>query len=405
MSSLLSFVGWAVLPNVGTSAQMMSACPPLIFILLLTLLRRLQYVTSILQNVYYGITIRAGEPRPQPPSPRYARHRRRIFILVVTSYLLYTLYETFHQVQVTGDFYRVLGVSPLADERTIKSRFRRLAAQHHPDKRGYGDGGPSDDYFVYLKLAQDTLLDPAKRFAYDRFGPDMLSWGDRKTMQDFLFAGLQRSVPQYVVGLLTIIVLNFTYWSNWGRYVSHHPGVLKQWNQSTNLNQWRFFTFAALITLEAALVTRPKALFMPGLYIPPAVRSLLGFSPTFYLLPFQILTLAQRASVTLHIFISQLTPPEVSKGSSSAPGERIHPQTMQRLAQLGQLSRATDGEATRLLQLGLAPFRGDREGTATLRKGMKEGLVLSSVRASPEVQQAIAQVMERKKPEKNGKAD
>ncbi|PKX90313.1 J domain-containing protein [Aspergillus novofumigatus IBT 16806] len=359
MSSLLSFVGWAVLPN---------------------------YVTSLLQNVYYGITIRAGEPRPQPPSPRYARHRRRIFILVVTSYLLYTLYETFHQVQVTGDFYRTLGVSPLADERTIKSRFRRLAAQHHPDKRGYGDGGPSDDYFVYLKLAQDTLLDPAKRFAYDRFGPDMLSWGDRKTMQDFLFAGLQRSVPQYVVGFLIIIVLNFTYWSNWGRY-------------------WRFFTFAALITLEAALITRPKALFMPGFYIPPAIRSLLGISPTFYLLPFQILTLAQRASVTLHIFISQLTPPEVSKGSSSAPGERIHPQTMQRLAQLTQLSRATDGEATRLLQLGLAPFRGDREGAATLRKGMKEGLVLSSVRASPEVQQAIAQVVERKKPEKNGKAD
>lgn len=78
---------------------------------------------------------------------------------------------------------------------------------------------------------------------------------------------------------------------------------------------------------------------------------------------------------------------------------------MQRLAQLAQLSRATDDEATRLLQLGLAPFRGDREGTATLRKGMKEGLVLSSVRASPEVQQAVAQVMERSRLEKNGKAD
>ncbi|KAH1663622.1 hypothetical protein KXX15_009350 [Aspergillus fumigatus] len=352
MSSLLSFVGWAVLPN---------------------------YVTSILQNVYYGITIRAGEPRPQPPSPRYARHRRRIFILVVTSYLLYTLYETFHQVQVTGDFYRALGVSPLADERTIKSRFRRLAAQHHPDKRGYGDGDPSDDYFVYLKLAQDTLLDPAKRFAYDRFGPDILSWGDRKTMQDFLFAGLQRSVPQYVVGLVTIIILNFTYWSNWGRY-------------------WRFFTFAALITLEAALITRPKALFMPGFYIPPAIRSLLGISPTFYLLPFQILTLAQRASVTLHIFISQLTPPEASvsihrrcNGSRSwlnSPGLRT--------------ARLHGFFSWVLLP---SEFRGDREGIATLRKGMKEGLVLSSVRASPEVQQAIAQVMERKKPEKNSKAD
>ncbi|EAW10909.1 J domain-containing protein [Aspergillus clavatus NRRL 1] len=359
MSSLLSFVGWAVLPN---------------------------YVTSILQNVYYGITIRAGEPRPQPPSPRYTRHRRRIFILVVTSYLLYTLYEAFHRIQIAGDFYRALGVSPLADERTIKSRFRRLAAQHHPDKVGYGDGSPSDDYFVYLRMVQDTLLDPAKRFAYDRFGPDVLAWGNQKTMQDFLFTGLQRSIPQYVGGFITVIILNFAWWSDWGRY-------------------WRFFTFGALMALELALITHPRALFIPGFYIPPAVRNLLGLSPTFYLLPYQILSLAQRASVTLHIFISQLTPPEVSSRSSSAPGERLHPQTLQRLAQLTQLSRATDGEATRLLQLGCAPFRGDREGTATLRKGMREGLVLSSVKASPEVQQAVAQVMERRKADKNGKSD
>lgn len=83
---------------------------------------------------------------------------------------------------------------------------------------GYGAG---DDYFVFLKLAQDTLLDPVKRFAYDRFGPEILNWGSQeKTMQDFLYSALQRSVvPQYVGGLLTILFLNFTWWSDWGRYV------------------------------------------------------------------------------------------------------------------------------------------------------------------------------------------
>ncbi|GAB1213906.1 hypothetical protein ATERTT37_003059 [Aspergillus terreus] len=299
------------------------------------------------------------------------------------AYLLYTLYEAFHRVQMEGDFYRALGVSPLADDRTIKSRFRRLAAQHHPDKIGHG--GPSDDYFVYLKLAQDTLLDPARRFAYDRFGPDMNGWGDRKTMQGFLMAGLQRTVPQYVGGLLTILVLNFVWWSEWGRY-------------------WRFFTFAALLTLELSLITHPGALFFPASYIPPGLRDLFGISmqSSFYLLPFQILTLARRFSVTLHIFISQLTPADVSKGSASATSERLRPQTMQQLGQVVQLSRTTDAEATRLLQLGLAPFRGDRDGAAMLRKGMKEGLVLSSVRASPEVQQAVGEVMERKKREKKG---
>lgn len=76
------------------------------------------------------------------------------------------------------------------------------------------------------------------------------------------------------------------------------------------------------------------------------------------------------------------------------------PQTLQRLGQLVQLSRVTDAEATRLLQLGFAPFRGDREAVGTLRKGMKEGLVLSSVRGSREVQQAVARVIERKTEEK-----
>lgn len=136
----------------------------------------------------------------------------------MTSYLLYTLYETFHQVQVAGDFYRALGVSPLADDKTIKSRFRRLAAQHHPDK--LGPDGAGDAYFVYLKVAQDTLLNPAKRFAYDRLGPDILQWGDRTTMQEYLSAALHRIVPQYVAGFLTVVFLNLTWWSEWGRYVS-----------------------------------------------------------------------------------------------------------------------------------------------------------------------------------------
>lgn len=74
---------------------------------------------------------------------------------------------------------------------------------------------------MFLKLAQDTLLDPAKRFAYDRFGPAILNWGNEKTVQDFLYAAMQRSIiPQYVGGFVTIIFLNFTWWSDWGRYVS-----------------------------------------------------------------------------------------------------------------------------------------------------------------------------------------
>lgn len=142
---------------------------------------------------------------------------------------------------------------------------------------------------------------------------------------------------------------------------------------------------------------------MPTLYIPAPVRELLGIvtddKSRFYLLPFQILTMARQVSITLHIFISQLTPPDLTKkpSSTSTPGDKLSTQTMQRLAQLLHLTRATDAEASRLLQMGYAPFHGDKNATAALRKGMKEGLVVSSVRACPEVQGAVHAAVQRHK--------
>ncbi|KAJ5109735.1 hypothetical protein N7532_002380 [Penicillium argentinense] len=372
MASLLPFFGWAVLPN---------------------------YATSFLQSVYYGLTIRAGEPRPLPQTPRFERHRRRIFLVVIVSYLLYTLYETFHQVQVAGDYYKVLGVSPFADERVIKSRFRRMAAQHHPDKIG-ADGhlAGSEIYFMFLRQAQETLTDPVKRFAYDRFGPDMQKWGELKTMQEFVLASLTRSVlPQYAIGFVTMLVLNWLWWANWGRYVSSSDsiGAMLEQTQLTQLAQWRFYTFAAMLTLELSIMTHPQAVFMPTAYLPSALRSLFP-QEQFYLLPFQILTLARRASITLHIFISQAAPPGV--GTVEGTGG-ISRQTMQQVAQLVQTSRQTDFEATRMLHLGQAPFRGDKESVSALRRGMQEGLILGGVRSSPGVQQAISQVMQRRQAE------
>lgn len=75
---------------------------------------------------------------------------------------------------------------------------------------------------------------------------------------------------------------------------------------------------------------------------------------------------------------------------------------LQRIGQVVQLSRVAEVEAARMLQLGLAPFRGDRESVSTLRRGMKENLILGGVRASPEVQKAVAQVMERRRDEIEG---
>ena len=66
------------------------------------------------------------------------------------------------------DYYEVLGVSRSADEKELKSAFRKLAMQLHPDKNP-GDKS-AEAAFKDINEAYDTLKDPQKRAAYDRFG-------------------------------------------------------------------------------------------------------------------------------------------------------------------------------------------------------------------------------------------
>ena len=184
-------------------------------------------MTGWIQALYYGITIRAGDPKPQPNTPRYVKHRRRIYITVVLAYLAYTIWEADYYVRQVGDYYQLLGVPLDADDRTIKSRFRRLAALHHPDKVQSVLGSEKDNvaidaYFVSLKTAQDALTNPVKRYAYDRFGPDFMQWQQQcSSIQDYFWAGLPAASGFYVGSYILMIVLGTLGYVNWGRYVSH----------------------------------------------------------------------------------------------------------------------------------------------------------------------------------------
>ena len=120
----------------------------------------------------------------------------------------------------------------MAEEKAIKSRFRRLAALHHPDKvqqSGNGSTAETDAIFVHLKLAQDTLLDPARRFAYERFGKTVIDWKEGKNIWDYLYHGMLTTGPQYIGGFVMMIVLNMFWWPSFGRYVSLEP-----WSNTTH---------------------------------------------------------------------------------------------------------------------------------------------------------------------------
>jgi molecular chaperone DnaJ len=66
------------------------------------------------------------------------------------------------------DFYELLEIDRTADDKTIKSSFRRIAMQCHPDRNpGCKD---SEARFKAINEAYECLKDPQKRAAYDRYG-------------------------------------------------------------------------------------------------------------------------------------------------------------------------------------------------------------------------------------------
>jgi molecular chaperone DnaJ len=70
--------------------------------------------------------------------------------------------------QAKRDYYEILGVARTASEQEIKSSYRKLAMQFHPDRN---PGNPdAEDKFKEASEAYAVLIDSEKRARYDQFG-------------------------------------------------------------------------------------------------------------------------------------------------------------------------------------------------------------------------------------------
>ncbi|KAK1754531.1 chaperone protein DnaJ [Echria macrotheca] len=356
MSGFLSLLGWSFLPNL---------------------------VTGWTQSLYYSITIRAGDPRPQPGSPRFAEHRRRIHILVVTLYLLYTIYETDYDLQRQGTFYTDLSMPSSSTAQEIRSRFRRLAAIYHPDKISKdADPVAASEHYRHLQTAADTLIDPARRFAYERFGPDVVRWTHCTTLRDYMVRGAQVLVPYYAVAAGAMYGLGLLGYLDWGRFE-------------------RWLVLAVVFVFELHAVTRPTYPAVLSRVINPVMAWAGGRAGY---LPFQAVALARKLSVTVYIAFSQIGPllaADTASGQVLVGGGRKGVSEEAALRQaLDRLDAATTGlhaDAARLLETEMAPYAGDDEMVARVRGKVKEWLVQNTIRSDPLVRDALGRGFQKRR--------
>ncbi len=81
------------------------------------------------------------------------------------------------------DYYKILGVERSATEAEIKSAFRKLALQYHPDRNP--GNKQAEEKFKEINEAYEVLSDSEKRARYDQLGDSYSNWQQRGAPGNF----------------------------------------------------------------------------------------------------------------------------------------------------------------------------------------------------------------------------
>lgn len=305
--TLLRMVGWTFLPDFGAR-------------LLLRTFRQLQASPP----PFLGI-----KPRQPPPlnSPGYALQQRISFSIIIFAYLLYTAIQAY--LQAPPNFYELLGVLPNVDEGTLKTAFRNFARFNHPDRVG-----PSGEArFIAARDAFDTLKSSTRRFAYDRFGPDVIGWAaDCTTTTDYLERGLMASCGFYIVSAVAMVLYAIFGQSGFGAF-------------------WRYNLFFTLVSLELLLILSPQYNVLASLF-PTRVA-------------YQHIRFLHQVFISLSIAITRIGPavlPSFSGGTTTQAEWEQERTVLHNVARrITEIAARLDREISRMIHAELKAAHGEVE--------------------------------------------
>lgn len=173
-SAIFRFIGWSFLPSILASGAI---------------------------DIYHRV-LSPGIAPPRQGTLVYASQYRIAFTVLATVYFLYTLVAAVTSLQ--PNYYHILGVGQRADEQALKLAFRQFARRNHPDRPGVGADGA--DRFRDVRNAYEMLKNPVKRFAYERFGPEVISWKDCTTPMEYIVRGVSAS-SGFPIGTAAVLCL------------------------------------------------------------------------------------------------------------------------------------------------------------------------------------------------------
>ncbi|KAH7101339.1 hypothetical protein BKA62DRAFT_703471 [Auriculariales sp. MPI-PUGE-AT-0066] len=350
------------------------------------------FITKRLVDVWTRLPMNRGKPRPQQGDQIY----RYTFALVVAAYLAYNIFQA--SVSTPLNYYQILGVPITADENELKSAFRNFARKNHPDRAGPG----AESLFIAVRDAYDGLRQPVKRFAYDRFGPDIFAWDTCSTPRDFVASGLLASSGFYIGSSFFMMVFYFFGSSDSGAF-------------------WRYALFLGLLVSELALVLGPSHTQLEGHPngSTPHTGNWLLTSLFPNRIPHQHVLYLHQLFLSVSIAISRIVP---ALHPIPVDGQKLRADILVPMAQrLSELARGVQAESSRMMVSELrvlhvasgavarnddfTPKRLSSTVLGRLRAGLEELIVDRSLRSHPPVRTAWEAAVVKARTEELDEAD